>query len=77
MSVVCVRCKQPIRWATTIAGYPIALDADPHKRGNLRLKPASHNPHVEVAVPVPRADRSKHAGRLYLSHLCPWGKRKR
>jgi hypothetical protein len=72
MTVVCVRCKRPILWAKTINGYPVPLDAEPHKRGNLRLKPDGT---VPVAIPVPKARRADHTDQLYLSHLCRWGKR--
>lgn len=74
MTDVCRVCKSEIKWAQTVAGYPVALDAEPHKRGNLRLEPGRNG--TPVAIAVPGNARAKHKGELYLSHLCPWGKRK-
>jgi len=74
MTDVCRVCKKPIAWAQTVAGYPIALEAEPHKKGNLRLEPGRNG--QKVAIAVPAAQRSKHKGELFVSHLCEWGRRR-
>ena len=74
MTDVCRVCKQPVKWAQTVAGYPVALDAEPHRKGNLRLEPGRNGQPIAIAVPAKA--RAEHPGELYLSHLCQWGKRR-
>jgi hypothetical protein len=64
---VCRTCKDPIRWARTVRGYPIPLDPAPRAGGNLDVDDAG------VATIVPK-DRRK--GReLYVQKVvtCPLG----
>jgi len=74
MTDVCRVCKKPIAWAQTVAGYPIALEAEPQVALPVRLEPGRNG--QKVAIAVPAAQRSKHKGELFVSHLCEWGRRR-
>lgn len=69
----CRACDAPLRWAVTINGNPVALDALPSERGTLRLEPTAPGSEIELAVYVREVDRPKHAGALYRVHRvgCP------
>ena len=76
VSEFCTSCKAPIRWAVTIAGYPMPIDPDPAPDGNLHLETVLADEHQIPRVwVVPLAQRTgDDAGQLYKAHFvtCPY-----
>jgi hypothetical protein len=65
---VCRSCGRSIRWAITINGDPIPLDAEPSEHGTIRLEPTAPGAETQLAVYVRDLDRPNYAGQLYLAH---------
>jgi hypothetical protein len=69
----CRACFGPIRWAKTLRGASIPLDADPHEDGNVALTPAG-----ALMLTPEMVESGKAAGtRRYRPHFvtCPFADR--
>ncbi|MCI4360649.1 MAG: hypothetical protein L3J91_03015, partial [Thermoplasmata archaeon] len=80
---MCRSCKAAIRWAVSVKGKRIPLDADPLPDGNLRLYRPDPMGHVlrlppSRAIFVPRPERVE-GELLFVTHFatCPYAEEHR
>jgi hypothetical protein len=79
MTSHCRSCAAPIRWAKTLNGKAMPLDAEPNSAGNITLKETDdpRAPQARVLAGADLFDARAAGTTLYLSHYatCPDGEK--
>jgi hypothetical protein len=73
---VCRSCRASIRWATTLGGKPMPLDAIPAVNGNVRVTPSLDGFRAVVLAGAALTEAHAAGERLYYPHhgSCTHGK---